>query len=312
MACAECQGIETLLLKGAGTTEADERVIWTLPRTGRVAANIGHLTRRNAYVAEQWSSFLPVVRQIRRFRPHLVFYSDANLGFLLYWFRKYIGVPYRLLFSNGGPVHPPFVRTDFVQQVAPLYYDEALAAGESAEKHFLVPYGINVPPVPPTVCHEAKKALRSKLGLPFDRSIVISVGWIARQHKRMDYVIEEVARLPSPRPFLLLVGAMDESSAELVAMGNRLLGPDSFSAALGAVLRSQRLLSRGRLFRAGVFARRFWPRLSGSADERPAGGCAPQSGYRIRAWRARNSDRFIQGRRTNKGAASGAKPLPDG
>src|SRR4051794_18996712 len=60
------QGIETMLLKGAGTTKTDERVLWTMPRTGRMAAIAGRLAGRNAYVAEQWSSFLPVVRQIRR------------------------------------------------------------------------------------------------------------------------------------------------------------------------------------------------------------------------------------------------------
>ena len=153
-------GVETLLIKGAGEPQADERVVWNLPRTGQLATMFGRLAGRNAYVVEQWSSFFPIVRQIRRFRPHVVFYSDANLGFLLYWFRKYIGVPYQLLFSNGGPCHPPFVRTDFVHQVAPLYYGEAVAAGEPREKHFLVPYGINVPTKPPCVCHDAKNALR--------------------------------------------------------------------------------------------------------------------------------------------------------
>ena len=49
----------------------------------------GTITQLNAYVAEQWSSFLPVARQIRRFRPEVVFYSDANLGFLLYRLRGF-------------------------------------------------------------------------------------------------------------------------------------------------------------------------------------------------------------------------------
>lgn len=224
------QGVEMLLLKGAGQPQTDEHVLWTLPRTGRLATLLGRLARRNAYVAEQWSTFLPVASQIRRFRPNVVFYSDANLGFLLYWFRKYIGVPYKLLFSNGGPCHPPFVRTDFVHQVAPLYYDEAIAAGEPSEKHFLVPYGINVPLEPPCVSGDAKKAVRKRLELPLERPIVLSVGWIARQHKRMDYVIEEFTRLPAPRPYLQLLGAMDESSAEIVELGNRLLGAENFSA----------------------------------------------------------------------------------
>ena len=59
---------------------------------------------------------------------------------------------------------------------------------------------------------------------------MLSVGWIAHQHKRMDYVIDEIARLPKPRPFVQLLGAMDERSTEIVELGNRLLGPGGFSA----------------------------------------------------------------------------------
>lgn len=223
-------GIETRLLKGAGVRKDDEWVVANLPRTGRLASMFGRLARRNAYVIEQWSSFPGVVRRIRQFRPQVVFYSDSNLGFLLYWFRRQIGVPYRLLFSNGGPCHPPFVRTDFVQQVAPFYNQEAMDHGEPMGKHFLVPYGINVCS-PPIVDEANKRKLRASLNLPPDRPVVLSVGWIASQHKRMDYLIEEIARLPEPRPYLQLLGAMDENSAEVIALGNRLLGQDNFGTA---------------------------------------------------------------------------------
>jgi len=46
----------------------------------------------------------------------------------------------------------------------------------------------------------------------------------------MDYVIQEIARLPEPRPFLQLLGAMDEGSAAIIALGNRLLGKEGFVA----------------------------------------------------------------------------------
>jgi glycosyltransferase involved in cell wall biosynthesis len=247
-------GLEARLIKGANdpstfnlqpsTRSANERTVWCLKRTGWLAPLIGKLTGRSAYAVEQWSSFPGIVRQIREFRPHVVFTSEANLMFLLRRFRRQIGVPFRVLYSNGGPVHPPFNRHDVVHQVAPFYRDEALAAGEPPEKHFMVPYGIHVPGAPVSD-PAAKRDLRLKLGLPVDRPIVLSVGWIARQHKRMDYVIEEVARATgsplrlergegkgevSERPFLQLLGAMDEHSPEIVELGNRLLGPENFSA----------------------------------------------------------------------------------
>ena len=173
-------GLEARLLKGGGAPSELERVVRCIPRTSGTAAAIGQAVRRNAYVTEQWSSFLPVVRQIRQFRPAVVFYSDANLGFLLYWFRRWIGVPYRLLFSNGGPCGPPFVRLDFVHQVNPLCLDEALRAGEPADKHVMVPYGLRVGPPPAAIDDALRRALRERLALPADRPVALSVGWISR------------------------------------------------------------------------------------------------------------------------------------
>lgn len=222
-------GFECRFLKGAGASSDQEKKIWCLPRTGRLAALLGRLIRRNAYVVEQLSSFPAVLLQIMKFRPDVIFYSDSNLGFQLYFWRKWIRVPYKLLFSNGGPIQAPFVRTDYVQQVAPLYLEEALKAGESPNKHFLVPYGIN-PGSPPMLDIREKMLLRRKLGLPENRFILLSVGWIAKQHKRMDYLIREVALLSEPRPFLQLLGAIDEKSTEIIDLGNKLLGSENFSA----------------------------------------------------------------------------------
>lgn len=227
-------GIEVRLLKGAkgeqGAEEPDtrEKTVWCLRRTGKLAVLFGQLIQRNPYVAEQLSSFPAVVREIHRWKPHVIFYSDSNLGFLLYRFRKQIGVPFQLLFSNGGPCRPPFNRTDLVHQVAPLYLEEALRAGEPSEKHILVPYGIQI--LEPSILHVDKAVVRTRLGLPTRRPIVLSVGWIAREHKRMHYVIEEVAQMPEPRPFLQLLGAIDEKSLEIIELGNRLLGSENFSA----------------------------------------------------------------------------------
>lgn len=223
--------LELNLMKGAGDVLPNEHVVWNLHRTNQVAPWLGKLLKRNAYVVEQWSSFLPIVRQIRKHKPHVIFYSDSNLGFLLYWFREWIGVPYRLLFSNGGPCHPPFVRTDCVHQVAPLYYEQAIQAGEPLQKHHLVPYGINVPRDEVVVTREDKDALRRQLNLPTDRSIVISVGAIdPNSHKRIGYLVKEIAALPFPRPYLVLLGQMPPESDTIVQLANSLLGSENFTA----------------------------------------------------------------------------------
>jgi glycosyltransferase involved in cell wall biosynthesis len=60
--------------------------------------------------------------------------------------------------------------------------------------------------------------------------VALSVGWISRAHKRMDYVVEEVAKLPAPRPFLMLLGAIDRSSDEIIRLAHERLGADGFAA----------------------------------------------------------------------------------
>lgn len=224
--------IDLTLFKGRGATSRHERVLWSLPRTGRAAVLAGRLIRRTPYTAEQLSSFLPFVRRIRQERPDLIYYSDSNLGFQLYRWRRQIGVPYRLLFSNGGPLYGRIERTDVVQQVTPALMEQALDAGEDPARLLLVPYGIHVPHGPPNrPSEEDTRALRLRLGLPQDGRVLLSVGWIQAAHKRMDYTVREVASVPPERrPHLVLLGSMDAGSPEILALATELLGTDGFTA----------------------------------------------------------------------------------
>lgn len=236
------EGLDITLYKGAGQEKLDEHVLWNVPRTGRVAQLLGKVVRRSPYTVEQLSTFSSMVRAIRKHRPDIIFYSDANLGFQLFRWRKWIDVPFRLLFSNGGPCHPPFDRTDYVHQVTPFYYDEAIAAGGLADRHRMVPYGINVPNGAPDRNTNTRGELRQKLGLPVDRSIVLSVGWISAKQKRMDYLVREIAmvRIPSrsdmedrrsdAAPFLVMLGAMDKNSDVIIALAREKLGEENFAA----------------------------------------------------------------------------------
>jgi len=238
------EDLDITFYKGAGEEKSDEHVLWNVPRTDWMARLLGACIHRSSYVAEQLSTFPSMVRAIRRHRPEIIFYSDSNLGFQLFRWRKQIGVPFRLLFSNGGPCHPPFDRTDYVHQVAPFHIKEALDAGEPADRHRMVPYGINVPDGPPDRGENIRRELRRKLGLPEDRPIILSVGWISTKQKRMDYVVREVARLISEVrdresgvrdqavPYLIMLGAIDEESASIIAFACEKLGEENFTARL--------------------------------------------------------------------------------
>lgn len=225
LALRDTPGLVMRLLKGGGDTGPGECVLPSLSRDHPFTLWLGRLFRRDGYVVEQWSSFFPLVWMIWRGRPDLIFYGDANLGFLLYRLRSLLPIfSYRLLYHNGGPCDPPFVRTDTVQQLSPLYRDQALAAGEPAAKHFLIPIGVETGAGPLVTTPQEKLAIRNRLGIPPDKPVIISVGWIRSVHKRMDYLINEVAALPEPRPFLVMLGQQDALSREIATLAAERLG----------------------------------------------------------------------------------------
>ena len=225
-------GVRLELFKGAGPgLPPDEHRLPCLPRTGTTARLLSAMMRRTPYVAEQFSSLLPLVRRLCAERPDVVFTSEGNLRRWLYLLRPRLGLTCRILFSNGGPVHPPFPDCDHVQQTTPFHLQQALDAGEPPEKHSLVPYGIRVPAGEPESDPVVVAAIRRRLGLPVDRPVVLSVGSLsARDHKRMDYTIGELASMPAPRPFLALLGHLDEHGAPILAQAQAQLNEGNYLA----------------------------------------------------------------------------------
>ena len=220
--------LELFLFKGGGKSQPREFVLLNLPRSFWLAEKLSKIFKKDTYFIEQLTFFLSLIPHIYQQRPDIIFFSDFNLGTILWHFRRLTGLPYKLLFSNGAPNGPPFSRMDYVQHLTPTHYHMALEAGEHTDKHFLIPYGIKMSDRLKILSEDEKKALRRALDLPCDRPILLSVAAINKNHKRMDYLIREVAQLPEPRPFLLLLGHQDNESVEIIEMGNQLLGQENF------------------------------------------------------------------------------------
>jgi 1,2-diacylglycerol 3-alpha-glucosyltransferase len=213
------------LFKGAGANYDAETRIPILRRTGLLARLAGKVSMRNGYDVEQLSFALRLIPYLQRVKPEVVYFSDRELGSILWLWRKLSKQTFKLLFSNGGPAPPPFPRWDHVHQVSPEHYEAALRTGVSKEDQTLIPYGYAIPREPRILSSDEKTALRRKLGLPAQTTIVLSVGMLSGPHKRMDYVIEELESLPEPRPYLVMVGQNVGSETQRIrTMANRLLG----------------------------------------------------------------------------------------
>lgn len=216
------------LFQGGGRSEGKQITLWNLPRSAPLTEWLGKKTRKGGYWLEQITFTLSLLPHVIRQKPDVIYFSDCNIGNLLWHWRRLTKQDFKLLLSNGGPLKPPFPRWDFVQQISQPIADAALAAGQPAEKQSLVPYGFQMSPLsnlPP----ETVAAKRTDLGLPLNRTIVLSVGAINSVQKRMDYVIREMANLPQPRPFLLLIGQQDEGTPQITELADELLGADGFA-----------------------------------------------------------------------------------
>lgn len=216
--------LELTVFAGDTVEELPARVLWNLRRDSRAAAWLAVLHRRGAYFSEQLTFFLSFLPHLVRGRPDVVYFADLNLGNLCWHWRRISGQKFTLVFYNGGLTAKPFTRTDLVQQVTPVGLDEATARGEDPSRQVVLPHGVRVPA---TLVPRATREERVALGLPADRPIVLSVGMLDTEIKRMDYLIREIAALPAPRPFLCLLGAESPQTAAVCALAAQVLGGEN-------------------------------------------------------------------------------------
>jgi hypothetical protein len=192
-------GLDLRLFKGGGSPGENETVLWNLPRASAPARWLGRLLRRDAYFVEQLTFFIGLRRHLAADRPDVIYFSDGNLGNLLWRWRRKHGQRYRFLLSNGGPLSPPFPRWDMVQQVSAVYFDEAKQAGHPDGRQVLLPYGFAIPKNLAVVEPTAKAALRTRLDLPTEILVASIAGGPVRGLVRVP-LPRGMRVAPAPRP----------------------------------------------------------------------------------------------------------------
>jgi glycosyltransferase involved in cell wall biosynthesis len=154
-------------------------------------------------------------------RIDLVHYSEGTAGNVLARLLRLTGSRVRLLLSNGGPYSAEHIRPDiFIQQICGQCYQDALAFGIASQRMYLVPYGISPEQFRSS---EGKQASRDRFGLPGDKFIILSVAALNRCHKRLDYLIREVAAMHDDSVFLCMVGQPTSETPELRDLAAELL-----------------------------------------------------------------------------------------
>jgi glycosyltransferase involved in cell wall biosynthesis len=215
--------LDITLFKGGGEPAERERVIDNLPRR---AACLEHI---HATGSPNWAE---AIREHERCRIEAVTFAYAALkpllegGFdlihclerevceVIHQHRHLFRVVPRIVFSNGGAIPardlPP---CDAVQEHSAWNLQRS-----ARDKAFMIPHGVDLDRFHPGVSSD----LRERLGIPAEATLAISVGTICYWHKRMDYVIRELA--PLAHVHLLVVGQENADSPAIKALGQELMG----------------------------------------------------------------------------------------
>jgi 1,2-diacylglycerol 3-alpha-glucosyltransferase len=202
----------------SGGAYANSKQLWSLPRNSlwtRPAYFLPGVDEQHkwefTYGVEQISFWSALNFELIAWKPDVVWVKDVPLAHLLLASRATFGLKYKLIFANGSKFKPstcePF---DLVQQINKRCYDSALEYGIPAGKMQLLSncFTVDEP-------NEDRNETRRQLGIAEDEWAVICVAAWNRYHKRIDYLIEEVAAIPDKKVKLVLCGTPEVDATAL-------------------------------------------------------------------------------------------------
>jgi len=220
------RGEDVTLFKGGGTADRPfEHVVRCAQRYGRVAESLArwtpgwtwHIGCGSPYDVEQTTFAAGVLGTLRREMFDVIHLQDPWLAYLLERTRPLHGA--KVILGNGTEEPPEFLaKFEHIQELTPYYLERHGELG--GRKWFAAPNFIDVDRFRPG----DGIAARRELGIPEDAFVVLSVAALNRSRKRLDWIIREFARADLSNALLVLAGAEEPETEDLLNEGRELLG----------------------------------------------------------------------------------------
>ncbi len=207
---AQAPQLDVTLFQGGGKP-GDRRVVVPNVHRGLMTRWIGPY---RSSVLEHRSFAVSLYPLLRRGGFDIVHYNELCMGSALYHMRRLFGGSYRLLYCNGAPWMPMHYRNrcDYVQLLTGPMVDEAVSQGINQKRIFFVPYGVDSREFTPEI-RALRSEIRAQLGIPETAKVVLTVAALSRRHKRIDYVMRELAATTEPTWFLAAGQRTDETDS---------------------------------------------------------------------------------------------------
>jgi glycosyltransferase involved in cell wall biosynthesis len=200
--------------------------VFNFPRDWLLAKVFFPLTRYNkrriwelAYGIEQISHGIFLGPKLLKWKPDVVWTKEAPFAHFLLFHRKLFGLKYKIVFANGCGFKPEtYTYFDHIQHLHQQSFLEAANSGIPESKMTVLP---NFTPKP--VLNKTKEECRNYFGYKPNDWVVCCVAAWNRYHKRIDYLLEEVAKLNDQNIKVLLCGHPEPDVDDLKALAEKLL-----------------------------------------------------------------------------------------
>jgi glycosyltransferase involved in cell wall biosynthesis len=230
------KGVEITLFRGAGPRKSDyDIVLPCIKRTSRFARlctvfnHLGgwRIGLGSDIAIESFSYGVQLLWHVRK-GYDIVHVQQGILALFLDRARRLGLLKCPILLGNGQKAPPEFLsRFPHLHFLSPYGMEEVTKCVEKKPGWRVIPNFVDTEVFSPG----DKVASRRMIGLPENDLIVLSVGMVDKQVKRMDYFIHEAAALASEASqdvHFVIAGARHSDSPEIEQLGKTLLG-DKFS-----------------------------------------------------------------------------------
>ena len=236
------RGVDVTLYKGSGESRPPaERVLRAIRKGSRLSRALVAAAPRFGWriglgsgdQLEETTFGLRLLREAWRRKFDIIHMQDAHVANLLRGASERGWIPSKIILGHGTEEPIEFLsRFRYLQHLAPYHRDEALAAlragsGMPAADRpgwVAIPNFVDTDRFRPAANPAEKARCRAALDIPAEAFVVLSVAAIKRHHKRIDYLIREIAGLNLPSVFLVVAGAREADTDELIEMAAQHMG----------------------------------------------------------------------------------------
>lgn len=212
--------LDARLFSGGKITSATR--VWNWSRNGAVASFLRYSGLINdGCRLEQITFSFGFLLRLFFYSPHVIWLQEASLANMLLKFRKLFGFKYELVFCDGAPVGHGFAkRFDYLVFLHQYAMDDAINDGIDPKKCCVIPHlSLSAD------SRVGKSEARAKLNIADDKFVIICVAAWNKHHKRIDYLLKEIASINSKNVTLLLCG-QPENDSDLLKKHATQLGID--------------------------------------------------------------------------------------